>query len=452
MLRLSLAWRITLVLILALIALQIVSSVVYFVQRDATTASGFRAPLPDQVAALAILMDKPAGEEAQLLLRALNGPSLSVSIVDEPVPIQIEARRLAWLERAIRRNLPQGDARAVLVSSDGASTGDASIRRRWGGLFARDPVEIIIGLSGERSLHVRPTDGLSVRLFGLPAGFIASLLGFAIALLAGFAILRETRPLARLAVAVERFGQGMEAEALPETGAPEMRALVRAFNGMQARIAGLVHGRTFVVAAIAHDLRTHLTRLRLRVAMISEDRIRERAERDVEDMQALVEEALFYAKATRSRDDRTMFDLALLVDEVCLPRAELGASAAFARPQDPIFLSASRLSIGRAIGNLVDNAILYGGSAELSIECREGEVAVWVDDRGPGIPERERERILEPFERLETSRGRDTGGTGLGLAIVREIVDAHGGRVVIQNRPGGGSRFGLVLPRSPPVG
>jgi two-component system, OmpR family, osmolarity sensor histidine kinase EnvZ len=446
LLRLSFAWRIVLVLILALIALQIVSSIVFFIQRDAATASGFRAPLPDQVAALATLFDRASGDEQQLALRALNGPSLVVTIRDEPVPSQVSGRRLGWLERAIRRNLPAGDTRAVVVLSDGSGQGEEAVRRGERSIFFRGPVEILIGLTGGRTLDLRSSDNLSIRLFGLPSGFLASLLGFAIAIIAGLAILREVRPISRLAAEVERFGLGMEPESLPEAGAPEMRSLVRAFNAMQSRISGLVRDRTFVVAAIAHDLRTHLTRLRLRVAMISDDRIRERAERDVEDMQSLVEEALFYAKSTSDRQHRTSFDLVALIEDVALSRTEAGSRVRFDPPQRSVQISASRLSLGRAIGNLVDNAISYGGGAEISLEAGAQDATIIVADRGPGIPASERQRIFEPFERLEESRGRDTGGSGLGLAIVREIVEAHRGRILVEDRSGGGSRFSIVLP------
>ncbi|MBB3931501.1 signal transduction histidine kinase [Kaistia hirudinis] len=446
MLRLSLAWRISLVLILAVIALQILSSVAFFVRRDAATEAGFRAPLPDQVASLATLLDGASAEQQRLVLRALNGPSFDASVSEAPVPMAEAGSRIGWLEAAIRRNLAPGDGREVVARRSGPALEGQPVRRGLRRLFMRDPIEIIVGLAGRRSLVLRPADSLNIRLFGFPSGFVASLVGFAVAILAGLAILRETRPITRLAAAVERFGQGMQAEALPETGSPETRSLVRAFNAMQSRIAGLVQGRTFVVAAIAHDLRTHLTRLRLRVAMLPDDAMRDRAERDVEDMQALVEEALAYAKSTRSAAARAPVDLVALVDDIARSRIEAGAPVVFTPPAEPIQVLASRLALGRALGNLIDNAVAYGGSAELSIEAGRDEIGIFVEDRGPGIPEADRERILEPFERLEASRGRDTGGAGLGLAIVREIVDAHGGRLAITARPGGGSRFGIVLP------
>ena len=443
--RLTLAWRVALVLIVALMALQVVSAAAFFLQRSAATEAGFRAPLPDQIAALAALLDHAASAEQQLILRALNGAHLSAVVRDTPVPTVVEGRRLGWLERAIRRNLPPGDARAVVAVREGASGGETRTR----GLrvpLAGDPIEIIVGLDGGRSLRLAPAARLNVGLFGLPAGFVASLLGFAIALLAGFAILREMRPISRLAAAVERFGHGLEAQTLPEHGAPETRSLVRAFNAMQRRIARLVAGRTFVVAAIAHDLRTHLTRLRLRVAMISDDSVRERAERDVEDMQALVEEALAYARATRGSGDHQPLDLGAMVGEAVEARAEVGYPARFAPPPSPIRVTASRPSLARAVGNLIDNAVIYGGSADVSVVVGDGEATIWVEDRGPGIAPADRERILEPFERLEHSRGRETGGTGLGLAIVREIVEAHDGRIRVEDRPGGGMRFGITLP------
>ncbi|MCX5494694.1 ATP-binding protein [Kaistia dalseonensis] len=447
MMRLSFAWRVTLVVILALVAVQLGSAAINFARRSEATATGLRFPFPDQVAALVELIETSDPADERLILRALNGPGLTAAIRDTPAPVEVALPRIYWLQNAIRRNLPDGDARPIIAVSDTTPLLELEVARDPFSLFVREPVQITIGLSRGRSLFIHSTDNLSIRLLGLPAGFLAGILGFIVASLAGLAILRETRPLAKLASAVERFGHGMTPEAMPEKGAPEMRSLIRAFNAMQARITRLVHGRTFVLAAIAHDLRTYLTRLRLRVALIPEEHIRVPAERDVEDMQALLEQALLYAKSTRYSERREPIDLVAFIDDIAAVRREAGAKVIFEHPHKPFSIAGGRLSLASAIGNLIDNAINYGGAADLSLEEHGSEVVILVEDRGPGIPESDRERVLEPFERLEGSRSRDTGGAGLGLAIVREVVDAHSGRVFIEDRPGGGARVGIALPR-----
>jgi signal transduction histidine kinase len=166
------------------------------------------------------------------------------------------------------------------------------------GTFSWKPLRVVYPLTSGGVLVAETVDELTVRVLGLPPGFWAGILGFVVAALALYAVVRETSPLARLARSVERFGEAIEPAPVPERGAREVRALIVAFNHMQSRIADLVRGRTFMLAAISHDLRTYLTRLRLRVEMVADADVRERATRDVEDMNALLEDALAFARTS----------------------------------------------------------------------------------------------------------------------------------------------------------
>jgi signal transduction histidine kinase len=294
-------------------------------------------------------------------------------------------------------------------------------------------------------------DELTVRVLGLPPGFWAGIIGFAVAALALYAVVRETTPLARLARSVERFGEAIEPVPLPERGAGEVRALIGAFNRMQSRIAELVRGRAFVLAAISHDLRTYLTRLRLRVEMVPDADLRERAARDVEDMNALLEDALVFARTSFSGSRPEAVDLVGIVRHECAERAATGGAVRAELPAERVIVAGERAALARVVGNLIDNALKYGREAEVSVIAGTAAVEIMVDDRGPGVPAAERQRIFEPFLRLDPSRNRERGGAGLGLAISRHLVQCHGGVIGVEDRPGGGARFRVSLPLAAPA-
>ena len=237
---------------------------------------------------------------------------------------------------------------------------------------------------------------------------------------------------------------------MPERGAREVRALIGAFNRMQSRIAELVRGRTFMLAAISHDLRTYLTRLRLRVEMMPDGDMRERAARDVEDMNALLEDALVFARTSSNGQAREAVDIVATVRHECAERTAAGGTVRAALPAERLIVSGDRAALARVVGNLIDNALKYGREADVSVTAVGHSIEVMVDDRGPGIPASERERIFEPFLRLDPSRSRERGGAGLGLALARQLVAGHGGSIAVEDRPGGGARFRVRLPAAAP--
>jgi len=311
------------------------------------------------------------------------------------------------------------------------------------------PIRIVYPLAGGGVLVVETADELTVRVLGLPPGYWAGIVGFAAAALALYAVVRETRPLARLARSVDRFAEAMEPVSVPVRGAREVRALIGTFNRMQSRIAELVRNRTFMLAAISHDLRTYLTRLRLRVEMMPDADMRERATRDVEEMNKLLDDALTFARTSFAGNRSERVNLTDVVGRECRERALAGSKVGGDLPAEPLYVWGERAALARIIGNLIDNAVKYGGEAAVSVSCRGTDAVILVDDRGPGIPPAERERIFEPFLRLDPSRNRDRGGAGLGLAIARHLVQSLGGTIAAEDRPGGGARLRVSLPLAP---
>jgi signal transduction histidine kinase len=260
---------------------------------------------------------------------------------------------------------------------------------------------------------------------------------------------RLAKPITLLAEGAERLGRDPGAPPLELRGSAEVAAAVMAFNQMQERLRRYVDDRTGMMGAIAHDLRTPLTRLRFRIEAVPEP-LRGKLEADVDQMEAMVASTLGFVRDAARPRDRRKLEVASLVETVMDEAALTGADAAVERA-DRVVVDGDPLALKRLVANLVDNALKYGVSAHARV-FSEGDMAIIeVDDRGPGMPESEIERVFEPFHRLESSRSRETGGIGLGLAVVRAVARSHGGDVVLRNLARGGLSARVTLPLALPV-
>jgi signal transduction histidine kinase len=259
-----------------------------------------------------------------------------------------------------------------------------------------------------------------------------------------FPVYRLTRPLARFTQAAEALGRGNLDEPVPETGSIEVRRAAHAFNEMQARIRRLVDGRTQMIAAISHDLRTPITRLRLRAEFVDDPDAQRRMLADLDEMEAMIRSTLAFAREDSDREPVVALDLVALLRDVA---EEMPGAALLPDLLAECLISGRPLALRRCFRNVIDNAVKYGKTARIGLQADGKSVSVTIDDDGPGIPANQREMVFRPFYRLEASRNRDSGGTGLGLAIVQSIVLIHGGEVALDNRPQGGLRVTIRLPR-----
>jgi signal transduction histidine kinase len=233
---------------------------------------------------------------------------------------------------------------------------------------------------------------------------------------------------------------------VPVRAPREVGAIGAALEQMHSRLRRYVDDRTRMLAAVSHDLRTPLTRLRLRAESIPEAEERNKATADIDEMERMIAETLAFARADALEAKPERFDLAALVQTLVDERSDLGATVAYDGPAS-LTVEGRPGALKRAIANLVDNAIAYGGRADVALHAAADRLEVVVRDDGPGIPEPEREKVFAPFYRLESSRSRSTGGTGLGLAVARDIARAHGGDVVLESGAPRGLRARLSLPR-----
>jgi signal transduction histidine kinase len=257
---------------------------------------------------------------------------------------------------------------------------------------------------------------------------------------------RLAAPIAAFARAAERLGRDPEAAPLEIRGSSEVGAAAAAFNEMQRRLKRYIDYRTSMMAAIAHDLRTPLTRLRFRIEAAPED-LRIKLAADIDEMDAMISSTLAFVKDATQHAQRTKLEVASLLETVMDEAAETGGDAAVEQA-DRAVVEGDPIALKRLVSNLVDNALKFGSRARGRAFTESGMAIIEIRDNGPGVPPDEVERAFEPFHRLENSRSRETGGIGLGLAVVRAIARAHGGEVNLINRPKGGLTARVSLPLS----
>jgi len=255
-----------------------------------------------------------------------------------------------------------------------------------------------------------------------------------------------TRPLQDLAIAAERFSLDQAPQPLPERGPVEVRRAARAFNTMRERIHRLVGERMQAMAAVSHDLRTPITRLRLRSELLDDDATHRLIDADLGEMEQMIDATLDYLRGGTSSEAVRPIDLASVVETIVDEHLDQGHRVGFSGLASAPVLGRV-LSLKRALSNLIGNALKYGGAAEVTIAETDGRLVVVIEDEGPGIPPADMERVFHPFVRLEESRGRQTGGSGLGLTIALAVAQSHDGAIALENRPEGGLRVTFSIPK-----
>ncbi|MGC2776216.1 MAG: ATP-binding protein [Bradyrhizobium sp.] len=447
MMRLTLAMRIGLIVVIGLLVIWIGTLARFYRTRTAEMEDAY--PQPARLAALAELIERTPGREQGRILDAVSSDRFEVRLIEPDAALRLPRSDPGPV--AIKQELREAYAGAL----GGRPLAIATVPEpdgRWMPRLARAPqnaLEFRVGLNGGDVLVIDSRSSLVLTQQGLPVGLGAGLFGTVVALLALLIMQRETRPLARLAAAVDRVDLAGAPVPLPDVrrNAPEVRAVVTAFGRLQDRLVELMQARMALVGGIAHDVRTFATRLRLRVDQIPDDAERQRAAVDISDMIRLLDDALLASRAGAGELPQELIAFGELV------RAELDDRLAHQAPvrlEDQsgareLLVLGDRVALRRIIANVVDNALKYGQLAHVSLRSEAEQLVFMVDDDGPGIPADKRKAMLEPFTRLDTSRNRRTGGAGLGLAVVRTLVEAHRGSIEICDAPRG-ARIVVRLP------
>lgn len=257
---------------------------------------------------------------------------------------------------------------------------------------------------------------------------------------------RIALPLRRLATAARSFRPGEPPEPVAERGPADVRAVIAAYNALGLRVNAMLDEKDRMLGAIGHDLRTPLAALRVRVESVEDEDDRARMADTIDEMNRTLEDILSLARLGRPSEPPTEVDLPALIDAVVEDFRDLGAEVSF--EESPRLRARLRPSLmRRAVRNLIENAVKYGHGAAVRLIADDRRLTIEVSDHGPGIPEDQLAAVFDPFTRLETSRNRETGGAGLGLALARAIVREAGGEIGLANRPEGGLRATITLPR-----
>ena len=465
----SLFGRLVLVLAGGLFVAQLLSAAINAAERERLVAGSFGMQPAQRIADVVKLLDALGDAERAQVVAVLRVPPLVLSLADAPRVRTDAAAGWQAAMFATRLRAALGDEREVRVQPregfapvagmpgmGGMAGSEASPHGRMHG---GGPGMMGAGTGAGQAVlrtEVQLRDGrwaafdtaLPAAPQALPWRLVLSLgvLLLSALALSYVAVRWVVRPLQRLTEAAESLGQDLDRPALPEDGPREVQQASRAFNVMQHRLATFIHERTRILAALSHDLKTPLTRMRLRAELLDDDEQRARFEADLKEMETMVTQTLEFMRGLGGNEPRRPLDVMALLESL---QSDQEAFARVLRiegqPGAPFVGVASLLK--RALGNLIDNAVLYGGHATVRIEDSAARLVLHVLDEGPGVAEAELERVFEPFYRLETSRSRATGGTGLGLGIARNIARAHGGDVVLRNRPEGGLDAVMSLPR-----
>jgi len=370
----------------------------------------------------------------------------------EPLPDEASA----FLDNLRKELARPVQVQALVLRPDASEAGPASAMDPFGGARRRQLrlLAVQARLSDGAILTLRhalppPLSGPSTHLLIAVAALMA-----AAGALAAWAVRRLTRPLQTLACAAQGLASDLDQPPLPETGPAEVALAAASFNRMQQDLKRNLQTRSQALAAVSHDLRLPITRVRLRIERLADEATREAIESDLVEMDRMIGNTLEFLRAGHSGEQPARVDANALVESVAEDMRALGCQIR-THGQAGAPLLARAQAVRRCLSNLVDNARRYGGG-DVDLTLRDGaeKIEFVVEDRGPGIPQSEQERVFEPYVRLEASRARHTGGTGLGLAIARAIARGHGGDVAFESREGGGLRAILtirrVLPTVPP--
>lgn len=421
-------------------------------ERSLAIQAALGAEAAGRAANVALLLDDAPLNLRQQIVEAANSPLVRFEIAREASVTEGEHHEDAVVSARVRALLGDNFSRAIRVevheidqtllpvpnlTPDMAELHAQMMR----GTVATIELEISIALSGGDWLNVgtrfeRPpwqVSAASLTSFVISGGLI-------VVVLLWFVIAKLTRPLTALTRATETLGRGGNIDELPKSGPFEVQRLTQSFNTMQSRLSRFVSDRTLMLAALAHDLRSPLTALRVQTELVDEKETQAALGRSIVEMSDMIDATLAYASGVGENETVQHVSLRELVE-----RSAEHSDVTIVALND-ITMLVRPLAMARALRNLIENGVRYGRTVSIDWEVSSSDVTIRIRDKGPGIPEEKLDQVFEPFVRLEDSRSRKTGGTGLGLSISRSVVLLHGGQLTLSNPPEGGLEARIILP------
>ncbi|GGB50111.1 two-component sensor histidine kinase [Roseibium aquae] len=450
----SFAGQLILLLLLALFLTQAFSLWLFHDARRVALIEVARDNILMRTVSMAKLLEDTPTAMHSRILEASTSRFASFWVADEPIALQTGSSASEQRLRSIMSNRfdPPRDVRLDLeeprrFGTDRKDTSPEAADRRKrpeSRIGRRDDLSVSIPLQDGRYLNVATSYRPPPQAF-VPLIVQLLLMALATILIVAFAVRRMARPLRDLARAADKLGRGEDLAPLPQRGPSEVRSVTLAFNDMQDRLTRFVKDRTRMLAAISHDLRTPITSLRIRAEFIEDEENREKIIQTLEEMSAMAEATLAFARDEAALERGEPVDLLTLLRDLTDEQEDLGTHVAL-NPAPSVLVPCRPVALKRALRNLIDNGARYGEAVTLTLATEGRDAVIRVQDEGPGIPEERLGEVFEPFVRLEASRSLETGGIGLGLAIARSIIHAHGGTISLSNRSEGGLTAEVRLP------
>lgn len=457
----SVTVQLIILFVAVLTVLQIADLGYRYLDRSQALTSLEAIRIADNIAVLTSIIEKTPPSERAAVTAYFKGSSVYASWSGERRPNTEPARdaETQLLHGVLLKVLPHSADSDVVVGYAVASEQEGELVSAWrrAGSFPEPISDIIEELAREPTFQVsvRLNDGTwlnviaayveNIDFWPLKSVVLLSILVIGIGAMSIWAIQRLTAPFRAFAAAASRLGTDVNAAPLEEHGPSEARSAIRAFNDMQRRLQRFIADRTQMLAAVSHDLRTPITRLRLRAECINDSEQSTKLLADLTHMEEMIDGVLNFAREDALSEPTVSVDLMAMLQSICDELTDRGFDLTFS-PRGRLPYNCRRVSIRRCFANIIENAVKYGKQAEVNLESSADEIVIRVEDRGPGIPEKFREEVFRPFFRLESSRNRNSGGSGLGLTVARTVARAHGGDVRLSAASGGGLVVTVVLP------
>lgn len=478
----TLSARLVLLMLVTLVLVQSVSVLVYLKDRNEIINTASARLMVQRIAALVRLMDQSDPVQYEAILKATENPQLALRLSAEPVVADKSAKgEAAAMQQRLYQQTDRTAEQFIWVTYDrqtlfdGAECEDEAKKTprpperfsrggdheywQWGhpprpGDVGRHgppdkhwPFELTVAvlLDNGTWLNIRAGTANDLSLWNWRSAMGLLLIGILVVGLMIWMLRSNTLPLRKLAEAADRIGRGVDTEPLAEEGAEEVRSTIQAFNRMQDRQQRFIKDRTLMLAAISHDLRTPITKLRLQSEFVTDQEIQIKMLKTLGDMESMLTATMNFARDEVQNEASRPTDLVSLVQSLCDDLIATGANIETDLPER-LVCECKPMGMRRMVGNVLENAVKYADAATVKLQAEPGHIVLTVTDNGPGIDASLFEQVFTPFYRVEDSRNRDTGGMGLGLSVVRSIAHLHGGEVRLDKAESGGLLVEITLP------
>ena len=424
----TLFYRYFLIIIAPVVFLQILISVVFFDSLWLKTNKGLVNSLSDEIVTFINLYEqKQIEEEKKIIVETFqkNKPYV-IKVINNKIYQETKYSKFAFYDRLLNEEFKKNLNYKFWF--------DTKVHKDYVKIlveFNQKTLELIVPKS-----RIRNSSGRIFILWILVPAFILMVISMIF-------LRNQIRPITNLASAAEKFGRGQYVAESKPSGAIEIRKAITEFEKMKQRILRHISQRTSMLSGISHDLKTPLTRLKLQIEILNKDGKLDKIKDDVNEMQKMIADYLDYS-TSQSEVSSNKFNLSIMMNEIF---HKFSGSKIKLDCNKNYFLTGRQHLVKRCILNVIENALKYGNSADIKVTNEKDKIIICIDDNGPGIPDREKERVLRPFYRLDKSRTASSGSVGLGLSIVQDIVNSHGGKIELLDNPkGSGLRVNLIFP------